>query len=205
MRYLIASMIALAQFADPKSLPEGYLPFGSDITLNQNIPGWVNAPDASFEHCSDSEKRYEILAPLAQPVRPQDREETIRRLEHVWILPLTERDVLRYTGTTAKDILAKGRLAGSSHVADDEHAAKVGSDKWPPDDPKSYKPYLVRSAARRTPVHTGHDIDAGLCGDELIVETLLFYNAIPPASKWPAIVFLPRRPNRLISIAQIAY
>lgn len=198
-------MIALAQFADPKSLPEGYLPFGSDITLNQNIPGWVNDPGANWEHCPDSEKRYEILPPLIRPVRPQDLKETISRLEHVSILPLTDRDVLRYTGTTAKDILAKGRLAGSSHMADSRDAAKVGSDKWPPDDPQSYKPYLVRSAARRTPVHKGHEISAGLCRDELIVETMLFYNSIPPASKWPAIVFLPRKPNRLISIAQVAY
>jgi hypothetical protein len=113
--------------------------------------------------------------------------------------------VLRYTGTTPKDILAKGGLAQSSRVGDGYHGVKFGSDKWPPDDPRSYKPYLVRSAARRTPVHNGHEISAGLCGDELTVETMLFYNAIPPASKWPAIVFLPRRPNSLISIAQIAY
>ena len=174
-----------------------------------------------------------LSEPRVWALNPPEREEAVRRLEKDIALPLSEAEAARLLrrGREKRKPLAtalleerldqlrsvrdciilrrsdrcrpenKGMGWGSS---DEENLAKLTADHERGDH-RNYRPYLVRAVAKFGDGHGGPPYMFGaLCGSDLSLVTGVFSYTIPPSVRVPAVVFLPRPPERIWSWVHLA-
>jgi hypothetical protein len=164
-------------------------------------------------------------------LNPPEREQAVRRLEKEFALPLSDSEAARLLrrglekGKPLATALLEGRLDQLRDLRDcillrrPCRAENRGLGWGPLDERKlarltaehergahrDYRPYLVRGVAKFGDAHGGPPyMMAALCGGDLFLVTHVFSYTVPPSVRVPAIVFLPRRPERIWSWVEVA-
>lgn len=174
-----------------------------------------------------------LSEPRVWALNPPEREEAVRRLEKDIALPLSEAEAARLLrrGLEPRKPLATAlleeRLDRLRSVRDciilrrrdrclteneglgfgpldEEKLAKLTAD-YKRGDHRNYRPYLVRAVAKFGDGHGGPPYMFGaLCGGDLFLVTGVFSYTVPPSVRVPAVVFLPRPPERIWSSVYVA-
>jgi len=192
------------------------------------IEGWEVSPEAGPKN-RDCDALSE---PRVWALNPPEREESVRRLEKAIALPLGEAEAARLLrrkperGRPLATALLEERLDQLRSVRDclmlrqsdrcrpedkdvgwgpldEEKLAKLTADHERGDHRK-HRPYLVRGVAKFGD-HGGPPYMFGaLCGGDLFLVTGMFSYTVPPSVRVPAIVFLPRPPERIWASVYLA-
>lgn len=166
-------------------------------------------------------------------LNPPEREEAVRRLEKDIALPLSEAEAARLLrrglerGKPLATALLEERLDQLRSVRDciklrqrDRCRPENRDLGWGPSeeeklagliadhergDHREYRPYLVRAVAKFGDGHGGPPYMFGaLCGGDLFLVTGVFSYTVPPSVRVPAVVFLPRPPERIWASVHVA-
>jgi len=193
------------------------------------IEGWEVSPESGprNQDCDGlGETRVRAL-------NPPEREEAVRRLENVIALPLGEAEAARLLrrgleqGRPLATALLEERIDQLRSVRDcvivrkrDRCRPEDRDAGWGPldeeklasltadherGDHRKYRPYLVRGVAKFGDGHGGPPyMFGGLCGGDLFLVTGVFSYTVPPSVRVPAVVFLPRPPERIWAWVHVA-
>ena len=170
---------------------------------------------------------------MVRALNPPEREEAVRRLEKDIALPLGEAEAARLLrrgierGKPLATALLEERLDQLRSVRDcimlrrrdrcrpenkdvgwgplnEEKLAELTADHERGDH-RNYRPYLVRGVAKFGDGHGGPPyMIAALCGRDLFLVAHVFSYTVPPSVRVPAIVFLPRPPERIWAWVEVA-
>ena len=193
------------------------------------IEGWEVAPGTG----PPNRDCLGLADPMVWALNAPEREEAVRRLERDIALPLSEAEAARllrrgheHRKALATAVLEEGldRLSSVRDCIklrrrdrcrpenigmgwgplDEQRLARLTADHERGDH-RNYRPYLVRGVAKFGDGHGGppHMI-AALCGGDLFLVTHVFSYTVPPSVRVPAIVFLPRPPERIWSWVEVA-
>ena len=170
---------------------------------------------------------------LVRALNPPEREEAVRLLENDIFLPLSEAEAARWLrrelehGKPLATALLEERLDQLRSVRDciilrqsDRCRPENRGLGWGPTaekelgrlvadyergDHRTDRPYLVRGVAKFGDGHGGPPVMiGGLCGGDLMLTTFVFSFTVPPSERVPAIVFLPRPPERIWASVYLA-
>jgi hypothetical protein len=215
---LLALAMATAQPLPPPAQEPSSPPLPASQEL---IEGWEVSPGAGPPKgdCDDSEVTVRAL-------NPPEREEAVRLLEKDIARPLSEAEAARLLGRGLQHekplatALLEERLDQLRSVrdcimlrqfdrckpenegigwgpADEAELGKLVAD-YERGDHRIVRPYLVRGVAKFGDGHGGPPVMlGGLCGGDLLLTTFVFSYTDPPSERVPAVVFLPRPPERI--------
>ena len=161
---------------------------------------------------------------MIQPLNPPQRDEAVAILSNVPIRPITDAEAARLLGLPEPrgETLATAVFrAFLDEMRQRKHRAEVERrDSWSVADQQElerltalfetgvqsgYRAFLVRAVSKFGDGHGGPPFMAGdLCGGDLHLQTLVFSYTIPPSVRVPAVVFLPRAPQRVIASVMVA-
>lgn len=208
-----------AQTPESVPLPPGHRRFGPPLR-SEILEGWEtfieDAPNAST-NCAD------IGQPMILPTNPPQRERAVEMLSRAVVKRLGETAAARLIGV---DRQRGERLAVTvferylDAMRQRKHRAEVERrDSWSvadqqeldrltarleAGDHRRYRPYLVRAVSKfgdgGPPMMFGD-----LCGSILRLMTITFSYTIPPSVPVPAVVFLPRRPERVVATVEVGW
>lgn len=221
MLEILALMFSAATQATPEiPVPEGHRPFGAPVREDV-LEGWETfvADIPAPRNCEG------IGQPMIRPLNPPHREEGVAMLAAVPVRELSDGEAARLLGVDAQpgralastlfeDSLTKMRARkyraeverrDSWSVADEQELARLVA-RFETGDHNGYRPYLVRAVSKFGDGHDGAPTMYGdLCDGDLHLQTLVFSYTIPPSERVPAIVFLPRAPERVIASVMVAW
>lgn len=211
---------AAAAQQDPPPVPPGSgssgPPAGSEL-----LEGWETSLD-DIPPASDCEN---IGQPMIQPLNPPHREQGVAILSDVAFLLIPDEEAARLLGLPPageKPLATAIFRAFLDEMRQRKHRALVErSDSWSVADQREletlnarfetgdhsrYRPYLVRAVGKFGDGHGGPPHMGGdLCGGDLHIGSLTFSYTIPPSVPVPAVVFLPRAPQRVIATVMVAH
>lgn len=174
-----------------------------------------------------------LSEPRVWALNPPEREEAVRRLEKDIALPLSEAEAARLLrralepGKPLATALLEERIDQLRSVRDciilrqrdrcrgeneglgfgpldEKKLAELTADHQRGDH-RHYRAYLVRGVAKFGDGHGGPPYMFGaLCGGDLFLVTGVFSYTVPPSVRVPAVVFLPRPPERIWSSVLVA-
>ena len=215
--------------AQPLPAPGQQPPSPSAPPSRELIGGWEVSP-GSGPRTRDCDSLSE---PRVWALNPPEREEAVRRLENDIALPLSEAEaarLLRRGLERAKPLataLLEERIDRLRSVRDciilhqrdrcrpeneglgfgplnEKKLAQLTAD-YKRGDHRNHRPYLVRGVAKFGDGHGGPPYMFGaLCGGDLFLVTGVFSYTVPPTVRVPAIVFLPRPPERIWAWVEVA-
>jgi hypothetical protein len=223
---LVALAMAIAQ---PLPAPGQQPSSPSAPPAQELIEGWEVSPGTGprKQECDG------LSEPMVRALNPPEREEAVRRLEEDIALPLSEAEAARLLrrgpepGKPLATALLEERLDGLRSVRDcimlrqrdrcrpenkgfgwgplaEEQLARLVAD-YERGDHRNYRPYLVRGVAKFGDGHGGPPYMFGaLCGGDLFLVTGVFSYTVPPSVRVPAVVFLPRPPERIWASVYLA-
>lgn len=174
-----------------------------------------------------------LADPMVRALDSPERQEAVSRLRKEIALPLSEAEAARLLrrrldkGKALATALLEERLDRLRGVRDcilsrrsDRCRPEDGGLGWGPLDEeklasltsdhesgryRNHRPYLVRGVAKFGDGHGGPPyMMAGLCDGDLFLVTHVFSYTVPPSVRVPAIVFLPRPPERIWSWVEVA-
>ena len=223
---LVAMAMAIAQPLPPP----GQQPSSPSAPPSRElIEGWEVSPGTAprMRDCDG------LGEPMVWALNPPEREEAVRSLENDIALPLSEAEAARLLrrglerGKPLATALLEERLDRLRSVRDciasrqrdrcrpenedlgwgpvgEQQLAKLMAD-YERGDHRNYRPYLVRGVAKFGDGHGGPPYMFGaLCGGDLFLVTGVFSYTVPPSVRVPAIVFLPRLPQRIWAWVDVA-
>jgi hypothetical protein len=223
---LVAMAMAIAQ---PLPAP-GQQPSSASAPPSQ---GLIEGGEVSREAGPQTRDCEGLGETMVRALNPPEREEAVRRLEKDIVLPLSEAEAARLLrrglehGKPLATALLEERLDQLRSVRDciilrqsdrcrpeneglgwgplhEEKLAKLTADHERGDH-RNYRPYLVRGVAKFGDGHGGPPYMFGaLCGGDLFLVTGVFSYSLPPSVRVPAVVFLPRPPERIWSWVDVA-
>lgn len=215
---LLALAMALAQ---PLPAPAQQPSSPSAPASQDLIQGWEVSPETRPPKgdCDGGEVTVRAL-------NPPEREEAVRLLEKDIALPLSDAEAALLLGRGLEHgkplatALLEERLDQLRSVRDcimlrqsDRCKSENEGIGWGPTneaelgklvadyergDHRIVRPYLVRGVAKFGDGHGGPPVMlGGLCGGDLLLTTFVFSYTVPPSVRVPAVVFLPRPPERI--------
>jgi hypothetical protein len=226
MHELLFLLALAAAQPSPASVQEPDPPPAS--AAEEWIEGWEVSPNA-WVHKADCDGGEMIVRAL----NPPQREEAVGRLEKDIALPLSDAEAARLLGRGLEPArplataLVEERLDELRSVRDCIAIRQSGRCKpehegkgWGPSDEtelakfvadhargdhRIVRPYLVRGVAKFGDGHGGPPVMiGGMCGGDLILTTFVFSFTDPPSERVPAVVFLPRPPERIWASVYLA-
>ena len=210
--WLLSLLLAPVQPPQEAPLPEGHRPLGPPLREDV-IPGW----ETFIQDIPRQRDCSNIGQPMIVPLNPPHRETGVRMLRKRPFRRLGEREAARLIGTDRRpgqvfaatvfenylDEMRRSMEHGWS-LADKKNLEELTA-RFATGAHRGYRPYLVRAVSKFGDGHGGAPVMFGdLCGDDLHLQTLVFSFTVPPSTKVPAVVFLPRAPKRVIASVLVA-